>query len=160
MIILLYGQPCSGKSTLADGIYQKIKESGVFIRIDGDLWREVTNNTDYSKEGRMKNLKTAFDMAIYLELLGFIPILSFVTPYKQSRKYLRKNSKQFVEIYLTYDEDRGRNNYFATDFEEPENYNLKINTSVLSIDECIQEIIQYCETQYTDFSFANPQTSL
>jgi adenylylsulfate kinase-like enzyme len=96
-------------------------------------------------------------MAIYLELLGFIPILSFVTPYKQSRKYLRKNSKQFVEIYLTYDEDRGRNSYFANDFEEPENYNLKINTSVLSIDECIQEIIQYCETQYKDFSFLNPE---
>ena len=83
MIILFYGQPGSGKSTLADELYKRLQtfikfteyyHEYKFMRIDGDKWRSVTNNKDYTKEGRNTNLKTAFDMSIYLENEGFIPI--------------------------------------------------------------------------------------
>ena len=77
MIVLLFGQPASGKTTLADKF-----EYNNQIRIDGDRWRDITQNKDYSKEGRLKNLKGAFDMALYLEKEGFLPILSVVTPYE------------------------------------------------------------------------------
>ena len=70
------------------------------IQIDGDKWRDITKNKDYSREGRNRNLKGAFDMAIYLEREGYIPILSFVTPYEEYRKYLAENSNKLIEIYL------------------------------------------------------------
>jgi adenylylsulfate kinase len=141
MIILFYGQPASGKTTLADALSERIFAKSV--RIDGDKWRDITQNKDYSKEGRVKNLKGAFDMAIYLEREGFLPILSFVTPYEELRQYLNDKSQHLVEIYLEYNEDRGRNKNFAIDFEIPKMECLRINTSELSILDCVTKVMNY-----------------
>lgn len=144
MIILFYGQPASGKTTLSKEL-MRIYHNQDAIQIDGDKWRDVTKNKDYSKEGRNRNLKGAFDMAIYLEREGYMPILSFVTPYEEYRKYLSDNSNKLIEIYLFYNEnvDRGRNDFFAKDFETPARNFLSLNTSLLSVDQCVHEIINY-----------------
>jgi adenylylsulfate kinase-like enzyme len=144
MIILLYGQPASGKTTLSKEL-MRIYHNQDAIQIDGDKWRDVTKNKDYSKEGRNRNLKGAFDMAIYLEREGYMPILSFVTPYEEYRKYLAENSNKLIEIFLFYNEnvDRGRNDYFAKDFETPSKDFLSLNTSLFSIEQCVNEIINY-----------------
>lgn len=140
MIVLLYGQPASGKTTLADLLVPHFPPNT--MRMDGDVWREITQNKDYSKEGRMRNLKSAYDMAIYLSRNGFVSLMSFVSPYEELRQYLRDNSN-LIEIYLTYETERGRTNYFAKDFDVPQKYDLHINTSELSIDECRNKIIEY-----------------
>ena len=49
MIIVLFGQPHSGKTTLA-------KQFPSSRTIDGDELRELFANKDYSKEGRIRNL--------------------------------------------------------------------------------------------------------
>lgn len=160
MIILFYGQPASGKTTLANALASHIpdiyaylvkkkfndighKTSSSSVKIDGDKWRDVTKNKDYSKEGRVRNLKGAFDMALYMEKEGYIPLLSFVTPYNELRNHLKENSECLVEIYLQYNQDRGRNMNFANDFELPESECLNINTSENSIDECLLKVIDY-----------------
>jgi adenylylsulfate kinase-like enzyme len=157
MIILFYGQPAAGKTTLADELHRRLQSfikfteyfhEYKFVRIDGDKWRDITNNKDYSKEGRNTNLKGAFNMALYLENEGFIPILSFVTPYDELRKYLKENSKHLVEIYLEYQGDRGRNDRFAKDFEVTDDYNLKINTTYRSVSDCVNEVIDYCAQNF------------
>jgi adenylylsulfate kinase-like enzyme len=143
MIILLYGQPASGKTTLSNKLKHTFTEDKI-IQIDGDKWRDVTKNKDYSKEGRFRNLKGAFDMAIYLEKEGYTPILSFVTPYDELRKYLHDNCSELHEIYLFYSGDRGRNMNFASDFEAQNSRKyLALNTSTLEVDDCIGEIINY-----------------
>lgn len=148
MIILFYGQPASGKTTLADAYVQNNWEKHLgIIRIDGDKWRDITKNKDYSKEGRIRNLKGAFDMALYLEQLGYTPILSFVTPYDELRQYLKDNGNKLIEVYLEYSEDRGRTGYFAKDFEIPTIECLRMNTSELSIDECVNKIKEYINKQ-------------
>ena len=158
MIILFYGQPGAGKTTLADDLYHRLSHTVrfnaeymadfKFVRIDGDKWRDTTRNIDYSKEGRTLNLKGAFNMALYLENDGFLPILSFVTPYKELRDYLKENSKLYVGISLEYEGDRGKDKYFAKDFENTDDFNLKINTSYRSVDDCVDEVIMYCSKIY------------
>jgi len=150
MIILLYGQPASGKTTIADALVPFFPHNTV--RIDGDVWRDVTQNKDYSKEGRVRNLKGAFDMAIYLERCGFISLMSFVTPYDELRQYLCDKSNEFVEIYLSYSGDRGRTDYFAKDFEEPKTDCLRIDTSVKGVDECVSEVIDYIKSKTKNFN--------
>lgn len=149
MIILLFGQPASGKTTLADKLSNHLQN---VVRIDGDRWRDVTKNKDYSKEGRLRNLKGAFDMAIYLENEGFKPILSFVTPYQELRDYLKENAKNLFQIYLTYNEDRGRNERFAGDFEHPiyECLDLHLDTSGMSIEECTTKILSKIVDYYVE----------
>ena len=146
MIILFFGQPASGKTTLADELVNQVEKkkfSYDFIRIDGDKWRDVTNNKDYSKEGRMANLKSAFAMAKYLDNDGFTPVLSFVTPYEEIRQYLAQGN-DLLMIELSYNSDRGRNMNFAKDFEGTDMKCLKLNTSELTINECIDKCIEYC----------------
>lgn len=143
MIILIFGQPASGKTTLANAIHFRIGLAKKTLLIDGDRWRDVTKNKDYSRQGRINNLKGAFDMALYLEGEGFVPILSFVTPYNELRNYLLDNCKKLMQIYLTYNEDRGRNEYFAKDFEEPTGEYLKIDTSLDSVFDSESKIIDY-----------------
>lgn len=146
MIILIFGQPASGKTTLSNEIikyFSKKDSSNKLISIDGDRWRYVTNNKDYSKEGRITNLKSAFDMAKYLDNDGFTPILSFVTPYEDLRRYLC-DSNIVKMVYLNYNQDRGKDMFFAKDFEETDMVCLKLNTSNLSINDCVFHIINYC----------------
>ena len=101
MIILFFGQPASGKTTLAKEFQQGQVSTFKYPHIDGDKWRDITKNKDYSKEGRIANLKGAFDMALYLEKEKYTPILSFVTPYEELRKYLIDNAKSCKLIHLS-----------------------------------------------------------
>jgi adenylylsulfate kinase-like enzyme len=133
MITVLFGQPHSGKSTIA----KQLKGHN----IDGDNLRELFSNKDYSKEGRIKNLNRASDIAIYLDSLGYNIILSLVYPYKETRDYLNNLCNEVKWIYLTYDEQRGRESFHVKDFDSPIKENvLHLNTSRLSIEECVNKI--------------------
>lgn len=147
MILLLYGQPASGKTTLADALKPRLAVSDRSPRgsicIDGDRWREVTRNTDYSREGRIRNLKAAFDTALYLEQEGFFVVLSFVTPYAGMREHLRSRALEYREVYLYYTGDRGRNAYFVKDFEEPGGDALVLETDRKDLSGCIESILDH-----------------
>ena len=173
MIILLFGQPASGKTTLANefteayykaridtNIWKEIFSSmtsmhKAFVLIDGDRWRDITKNKNYTKEGRIENLKQAFNMALYLEKEGYTPFLSFVTPYEELRQYLRDSSINLAEIYLTYNGDRGRNDFFAKEFETPSGEYLHLDTSELSISDCITKISKYVAEKSTRTEFTS-----
>jgi adenylylsulfate kinase-like enzyme len=75
MIIALFGQPGSGKTTLATQLEAD-------FHIDGDHLRTMFKNTDYSKQGRINNLNRASDIATYLHYNGNKVVLSLVYPYK------------------------------------------------------------------------------
>jgi adenylylsulfate kinase-like enzyme len=146
MIIVFYGQPHSGKTTLAT----KLQET-LFLQheptppiIDGDEIRNIFKNKDYSKEGRIKNLNRISDIATYLESKYKVVIISAVYPIKEAREYLDSISENVVWVYLKYNDIRGREEFHVKDFDVPSgvnNRNLFLNTSIFSIDECIKEVI-------------------
>jgi len=140
MIIVLFGQPACGKTTLA----KKIAEND-FVHIDGDDLRDIFKNKDYSREGRIKNLNRASDIAKYLSYKGSNVVLSLVYPYEEARKYLDSLTK-VKWIYLIYQEDRGRNQFKVEDFELPnrDDIDLMLNTSVDSIEVCTDKIKNVC----------------
>ena len=142
MIIVIFGQPASGKTTLA----KKFIEEG-FHHIDGDELRETFKNSDYSREGRIKNLNRASDIAHYLDKIkGYNVVLSLVYPYEEARQYFIKLNRGVKWIYLIYQEDRGRDEFKVADFELPHinNVELILNTSVDSIDVCTDKIKNVC----------------
>jgi adenylylsulfate kinase-like enzyme len=144
MIIVLFGQPCSGKSTIA-------KQLAIY-NIDGDKLRELFSNKDYSKEGRIKNLNRASDIAHYLNnSIENVKIgLSLVYPYKEARDYLNSLSQEVKWIYLTYEGERGREDFHAKDFEQPiEEKVLHLDTSKLSLEECVTKIEEYVGEKIT-----------
>ena len=143
MIVWLTGQPGSGKTTLANQFISKIKENDSSIKIinlDGDDLRNINKNKDYSKEGRIKNISTAISIMRFLANKKYICIVSIVAPYRFLRDEL-KTEFPFLEVYLHTSEKRGRENFFATDYEEPiDSKHIRIDTGKLTIKESLDEI--------------------
>lgn len=142
MIIVLFGQPNCGKTTLAEQLAKHLADSEL---IDGDRFRELFKNTDYSKEGRITNLKKACDIAFYLHQnkLKSNIILSMVFPYLEVREYLRSLHPKTYFFFLTYEEPRGREGYHVQDFDLPleEENVITLNTDEDSIEESTNKII-------------------
>jgi adenylylsulfate kinase-like enzyme len=141
MIIVLFGQPHSGKSTLA----KLLVEQGMW-NIDGDELRNIFKNTDYSKAGRIKNLNRASDIAVYMNHVGGDSVvLSLVYPYKEARDYLNSISDDVKWIYITYTGERGREKFHVADFDIPtEDENvLHLDTTSMTPAESLQIIEKY-----------------
>lgn len=136
MIIALFGQPHCGKSTLAKELEGH--------NIDGDKLREIFQNKNFTREGRIQNLNRASDIAHYLNSNGTNVVLSLVYPYKEARDYLNSLTEDVCWVYLTYEGERGREKFHVQDFETPDQERiLHLDTSAISVEECINKIKQY-----------------
>ena len=85
MIYWFTGQPGSGKTTLAKKLQMWLQTDKTNWRksvfhIDGDQLRELFPNTDYTKEGRERNIRKAMDIAKYLHSTGHDVVVSLVSP--------------------------------------------------------------------------------
>ena len=148
MIVVFFGQPHSGKSTLAKELQQRLfLEKGIHIPIvDGDEIREIFTNKDFSRAGRMRNLQRISDISTFLHHKYEHVIVAAVYPYVEAREYMNSinepNSIQWV--YLTYNEDRGREKFHVKDFDylldTDEQGILSINTDEVSVADSLKKI--------------------
>lgn len=141
MIYWFTGQPGSGKTTLAKAIIQKY-DFMEWFHIDGDDIRELFNNKDYSKEGRMKNIQLAQQLSQYLHTKGKKVLVSLVSPYKEQRdEFKNKMDNNLTEIYVHTTEIRGREKFFVEDYQPPTERYVSISTDNISIEDCIEMIL-------------------
>ncbi len=142
MIIWLTGQPGSGKTTLANKlVFEFQNENSNVINIDGDDLRFINKNQDYSKQGRIKNISTAISIVRFLANKKFICIISIVAPYRFLRDELKEDFP-LLEVYLHTNEKRGREHFFAKDYEVPTDpKHLAIDTGKLTVKESLDEIL-------------------
>ena len=144
MIIWFTGQPGSGKTTLANATIKALKKSDTplkIINLDGDDLRLINKNKDYSREGRIKNISTAISIMRFLANKNYICVISIVAPYKFLRDEL-KEEFSFLEVYLHTNEIRGREDFFATDYEVPTDpKHISIDTGELTIKESVDEVL-------------------
>lgn len=145
MIIVLFGQPHSGKTTLGELVRQfaQLKKHTEVHHLDGDALRKLYDNTDYSKEGRITNLNRASDIAAYLDSKGLDVVMSLVYPYIEARTYLNTLVPNVKWVYLTYDGERGREKFHVKDFDYPIGEDvITINTSNQSVHDSLVEILR------------------
>jgi adenylylsulfate kinase len=151
-IIWLTGQPSSGKTVLGKKLHNFLKtekrnwRKDVF-HLDGNELRELTSNKDYSKEGRIKNIKNAQMMAEYLHLNGCDVVVSLVAPYKTLRDEFKERigKGDFQEIYLHTTEKRERDNFHTSDYQPPTEDFLDIDTTKDSPNISFSKIIRYLD---------------
>jgi adenylylsulfate kinase-like enzyme len=144
MIVHLIGQPGSGKSTLAGLLADFFKSTqSIFglepIVIDGDEMRRIFSNSDYSEEGRRRNLTKAYDIARFLSAKGKLPILATVSPFLDLREDLKADC-DVLEVLLKTSEKRGREAFFVEKYELPQFDYLEIDTS-RPIEDCSSQLI-------------------
>ena len=101
-VLWLTGLSGAGKSTLANEIYCKLKKKGYRIeQLDGDSIRDIFPQTGFSKEERDNHIKRVGYLASMLEKNGVIVISSFISPYKETREFVRKMCNNFCELYVS-----------------------------------------------------------
>lgn len=86
MVTLVYGQPGTGKSTFAKGVYNAHGGCSKAILIDGDNCRNMWPDLGYSIEERFENQKRMALMARDFHDRGFDVIVATVCPTKDTRR--------------------------------------------------------------------------
>ncbi len=115
MIYVLYGQPGSGKTTLSELLCTHIQhqpQGNEAVVIDGDRFRKIFKQTDYSPKGRKNNIRAANTVATYISQVNSVDVvLALVNPYERLRAELRANNSQVLEILLESDRDLRRDHH-------------------------------------------------
>lgn len=100
-VLWFTGLSGAGKSTLADLVYADLAKRGLRVeRLDGDVIRSVFPKTGFNKEDRDNHIKRVGFLASLLEKNGVIVISSFISPYRESREFVRKQCRNFVEVFV------------------------------------------------------------
>ena len=155
------GLPCSGKTTIADVVAERLKERGYRVeRLDGDIVRKgLTSDLGFSKEDRDENIKRVTFVAKLLTRNGVAVLATFVSPYRTRRAQTREEIEEFVEVYtrtpveVCIERDvKGMykkalageiSNFTGVDdpYEEPENPELILDTDKESIEESVGKVL-------------------
>tara|TARA_R110000803_G_scaffold23715_3_gene57928 strand:- start:2562 stop:2990 length:429 start_codon:yes stop_codon:yes gene_type:complete len=139
MIYWFTGQPCAGKTTLAERLNDF---KPLAFMIDGDDLRELTTNKDYSINGRVNNVNTAQKIAHYLHNQGKEVIVSLVSPYIDQREDFKKLlGDNIKEIYVHTSEARERDHFKAEAYIAPKDNFIDIDTTNDSIEESFKKIL-------------------
>lgn len=140
MIYWFTGQPCAGKTTLANKLKKEIPRA---FQIDGDDMRELFSNKDYSINGRVSNVGTAQRIAQYLNNQGKDVIVSLVAPYIDQREDFKAlMGDQIVEFYVHTTEPRERDHFKAIAYTPPLANFVDINTTYDTEEQSFEKVLE------------------
>ncbi|GAB6124829.1 adenylyl-sulfate kinase [Humidesulfovibrio idahonensis] len=163
-IYWLTGLSSSGKTTLARAAGVLLATHGVkYVILDGDLMREgLCADLGFSPEDRNENIRRAGEVARLMSRQGLVCLCAFITPFRAMRDQLQARlGGAFHEIYVqcpleicmardpkgfyrraNSGEVQGYTGVGAP-YEPPLNPELRVETSVLTIAEATQRILEH-----------------
>jgi len=165
--MLLTGLTGSGKTSVAYALERRLFDMGrASAVLDGvNMRRGLTKELGFTAEERSENLRRSSEVAKLMNGAGLIAICAFVAPSEEVRQKAAHSigEDEFMVIHLAApldicrerdDEgmyakaDAGEISNFpgvSSEYEPPVDPALKLNTAVLSVDECVDRIIALLE---------------
>lgn len=154
----------SGKSTIAIALERELHKRGLLCRIlDGDNIRSgINNNLGFSAEDRVENIRRIAEVSKLFIDTGVITIAAFISPNNELREMASTiiGKDNFLEIYVNTPieecERRDVKGLYAkarkgeikdftgvsAPFEAPEHPALSLDTSVLSLEESVNKLLE------------------
>ena len=103
-VLWFTGLSGSGKSTVADGLNQKLfSEKKLSYILDGDNVRQGLNqDLTFSDEDRKENIRRISEVAKLMADTGMIVLTAFISPFREDRAQARKiiGEENFIEIFI------------------------------------------------------------
>ncbi len=169
--VFFTGLPSSGKSTVAKALLASFLEMGgrPVTLLDGDIVRKhLSSELGFSKEHRDLNIRRIGFVASEITKNGGIAICAPIAPYDKVRKEVREMITKyggFILVYISTPlevcEQRDRKGLYAKaragiikeftgisdPYEPPEDAELVIDTTDITPEEAVQQIILYLEKE-------------
>ena len=161
MVIWFTGLSGSGKSTVASRVADLLRAEGRRIEmLDGDAIRAVFPMTGFTRSERDAHVKRVGYLASRLEFHGVTVVASLVSPYRESRDFVRGLCQEFVEIHVSTPIEecerrdvkglyakarRGEISSFTgidDPYEAPATPELVLDTSRMSVDEASARVME------------------
>ena len=164
VLVWFTGLSGSGKSTVALGLERELHSRGVLCRIlDGDNIRAgINNNLGFSAEDRTENIRRIAEIGKLFVQTGVVTLVCFVSPTRDIRRMAREivGGEDFLEVFVSTPIEecerrdvkglyararRGEVKDFtgvSAPFEAPLSPDLDIDTSVLSLQESVDKVLQ------------------
>jgi adenylyl-sulfate kinase len=151
----------TGKSTIAESVYQHLQEAGRKVEIlDGDVVRtNLSKGLGFSKEDRDTNIRRIGFVSKLLSRNGVVAIAAAISPYREVRDEVREEIGDFVEVFvecsleeLTRRDVKGlyekairgeiKNFTGVSDpYEEPLNPEVVVNSQYESVEESVAKVM-------------------
>jgi adenylylsulfate kinase len=147
-------------------VLDELQQQGQAVEyIDGDALRELFPSTGFTRPEREEHLRRTGYMASRLAAHGVTVVASLVSPYRDSREFIRKLCPGFVEIYVSTPLDecerrdvkglygrarRGEIRHFTgidDPYEPPEHPELTLDPRVLSVEQCVARVLERAKHQ-------------
>ena len=163
MMIWFTGLSGSGKSTIAIALERELHRRGLLCRIlDGDNIRSgINNNLGFSPEDRVENIRRIAEVGRLFVDTGIITLAAFISPTNELRRMAARiiGEDDFLEVYVSTPIEecerrdvkglyakarRGEIKEFtgiSAPFEAPEHPALTLDTSRLSLEESVKELL-------------------
>lgn len=164
VMIWFTGLSGSGKSTVAMGVERELHKRGVLCRIlDGDNIRSgINKNLGFSEEERKENIRRIAEVGKLFVDTGIVTLAAFISPTNESRAMAAEiiGEEDFKEVYISTPlmvcEQRDVKGLYArarkgeikdftgvsAPFEVPTSPALALDTSVLSLEESVNKVLE------------------
>ena len=164
--VWLTGIPRSGKSTIALALEQRLWAEGKFVSlVDGtNLRLGINNDLGYTTEDRREASRRGAETALLMNQQGLITIAAFISPSAEVRRLAKEiiGADRFMQVHVdadvetcvARDEARAKSLYeqaskglirnftgLSGRYEVPKDADLRLDTRVLSVEACVEEIL-------------------
>ncbi len=161
-VVWLTGLSRSGKTEIAEILFLKLKQKGLKVQhLDGHNVRAIFKETGFTRDEVNEHIKRAGYLSSILENQGIFVIASFLSPYEESRNFVRDLSKNFVEVFVSTPlevcKERDNSSLYEkavkgeiknlpgvnAPYEKPKNPELTVDTSDNNFEKAAGEIFSY-----------------
>ncbi len=100
-ILWLTGLPGSGKTTIALNLEERLKKNNRnIVVLDGEMVRKSFPETGFSREERNEHIRRVGYIAKLFAEKGFLVLCSLISPFEESREYVKNLFGNFKLIYI------------------------------------------------------------
>ncbi len=168
-ILWFTGLSGSGKSTIANAVELKLNKLGKHTYLlDGDNIRMGLNKgLGFSDEDRVENIRRIGEVSKLFVDAGLIVLTAFISPFQEERDKVRNlvEDGEFIEVFidtpLEVCESRDPKGLYkkaregeipnftgiSSPYEAPSKAEIHIKNNKISIDECVEKVIEYLKNR-------------
>jgi len=167
-VVWITGLSGAGKTSIAKKVAEKLREKKLKTdHLDGETVRNIFPKTGFSRAEVNEHIKRVGFLASKLESRGVFVVASFLSPFRESRDFVRGVCNNFIEVYLSTPieicEKRNSKKLYSrarkgeiknlpgvdVQYEKPDNPELIIDAGYWSVDDAASEVLTYL-TRYMD----------